>query len=168
MTSLTLAGTAPAPFSATVLPHVSIWRGTVEEHRIATLVRQVIIVAAFTVPLTALGQLAAGFVVPFVFGSLGQSSVPDVRLVLFAVPAYTAYVLLRSVIDGLTHKATTMTMACVAFAVFVVGAAGFDQVLESETTAILLAAVLAFWVLALLILGTVRRLVVDMEAQILT
>lgn len=168
MTLLALAGTAAAPFSAVVLPHVSSWRGTGEGRRIATLVRRVVIVAAFTVPLTALGQLAAGFVVPFVFGSLGQSSVPDVRLVLLAVPAYTTYVLLRSVIDGLTHKATTMTLACVAFAVFVVGAVGFDQVLGSETTAILLAAVLAFWVLALLMLGTVRRLVVDMQAQILT
>lgn len=168
MTLLTLAGTAVAPFSAVVLPHVSSWLGTVEQHRIAALVRRAVLVAALTIPLTALAQMAAGFVVPVVFGPEARNSVPAVRLVLCAAPAYMTYVLLRSLIDGSTDKATTMNLASVAFAVFVVGAAGLDQVIGSETTAILLAAVLALWVLALLMLNAVRRLVIDMKAQIST
>jgi O-antigen/teichoic acid export membrane protein len=168
MTLLTVAGTAVTPFSAVVLPHVSSWRGTVEQHRIAALVRRVVLVAALTVPLTALAELTAGFVVPFVFGPEARNAVPAVRLVLCAVPAYTTYVLLRSLIDGSTDKATTMHLACVAFAVFMVGAAGLSQAIRSETTAILLAAVLALWVLALLMLEAIRRLVVDMKLQNLT
>ncbi len=168
MSVLTLAGTASAPFSAVILPHVSAWHGTAEQHRIGTLVRRVVLVVALTVPLTLIAQLAASFVVPFVFGPEARNAVPAVQLVLCAVPAYTTYVLLRSLIDGSTDRATTMNLACVAFAVFVVVAAGLEQVIGSDTTAVLLAAVFALWVLAILMLGVVRRLVMDMKVQIST
>lgn len=166
MTLLTLAGTAAAPFSFVLLPHVSGWLDRGEQQKLERLMRRTLLtLALLLIPGLVLVELALPLAVPAVFGESAASAVPIVRVLLLAAPAYVTYVTLRSLIDGSSEKATTMTYALIAFAAFVLTAYVLRLLLAEGLASLLVATVVGLWVLAVLVLHATWRMLQEMTMR---
>lgn len=159
MSILVLAGTAVHSFSAVLLPHVSQWIEFGDYARLRMTVRRAVGAILFVfIPAVVVGELMAPWIMPIVFGETGAAAVPAVQAMLIAAPAFATFMILRSVIDGSTAKATTMNFAIVAFLSFcvvwpILSAIGFPP-----QKAILASTIVAWWLLAVLVLASIRNL----------
>jgi O-antigen/teichoic acid export membrane protein len=119
MSMVTLAGAACAPLATVLLPHMSAEfagqiGGRLKRVRPLLLAQTAIVLfgslVVFAFMPTILGT---------VFGSTYVAAASSLRVACFAVPAFCAYVTVRTTVDAFHERAVTMRYALIGFAAFI-------------------------------------------------